>query len=250
MADAQPPLSWETSARSHPQQSSTLPPEVVTCLENARFLHLATCTELQPHVSLMNYTYLPSHPFASAARPAGPIIIMTTNPSSKKTDNLVVNPNVSLLVHDWVSHRPPTNPRGSSPDGRRTAGPAARSSLATLLMGMNTSAMGSISATINGTAEVLPQGSDEERWCKTQHLENNTFDDAQNQPGQSILSSSPSQGLREDGGRGTFIEDDDVRVVVVRIKEGRIADWKGGVKDWVLAPEPVAAGDAGLVNGI
>lgn len=172
---------------------------------------------------------------------------MTTNPSSKKTDNLVANPNVSLLVHDWVSHRPPTNnaARSTSPEGRRN--PGARSSLATLLMGMNTSAMGSISATINGTAEVLPQGSDEEKWCKTQHLENNTFEhDAQQQP-HSILSSSPSQGLREDGGRGTFIEDEEVRVVVVRIKEGRIADWKGGVKDWVLAP---GGGDAGLVNGI
>lgn len=115
-------------------------------------------------------------------------------------------------------------------------------------MGMNTSAMGSISATINGTAEVLEQGSEEEKWCKTQHLENNTFEH-EAQPPQSILSSSPSQGLREDGGRGTFIEDEEVRVVVVRIKEGRIADWKGGVKDWVLVPERVEGG-AGLVNGV
>ncbi|KAH7304345.1 hypothetical protein BKA65DRAFT_521463 [Rhexocercosporidium sp. MPI-PUGE-AT-0058] len=29
-------------------------------------------------------------------------------PSSKETLNLVLNLNVSLLVHDWVSHRPPT----------------------------------------------------------------------------------------------------------------------------------------------
>ncbi|KAL1301484.1 hypothetical protein AAFC00_005730 [Neodothiora populina] len=248
MADVQPPLSWQTSDQTQPQQATCLPSEVVACLENARFLHLATCTDNQPHVSLMNYTYLPSHPFqANSDLPAGPTIIMTTNPSSKKTLNLLSNPNVSLLVHDWVSHRPPTNSRSISPDGRRNQG---RSSLATLLMGMNTSAMGSISATINGTAYVLPQGSDEEKWCKTQHLENNTFDDASagGQP-QSIISSSPSQGINagEDGGRQAFVDDQDVRVVVVRISDGRIADWKGGVKDWQLAPR--AAAD-GLVNGV
>lgn len=46
----------------------------------------------------MNYTYLPSSQFS----PHAPVIVMTTNPSSKKTNNLVENPNVSLLVHDCM----------------------------------------------------------------------------------------------------------------------------------------------------
>src|SRR4051794_24288292 len=69
---------------------------------NALQLHLATCDSLWPHVSLMNYTYLPSSQYS-----AQPAIVMTTNPASKKTINLINNPRVSLLVHDWVSHRPP-----------------------------------------------------------------------------------------------------------------------------------------------
>lgn len=108
--------------------------------------------------------------------------------------------------------------------------------------------MGSISATIDGTAHVLPQGSEEEKWCKAQHLENNTFEEqSSGGPNASVLSSSPSQGVSgaEDGGRQAFVEDKDVRVVVVRIKEGRIADWKGGVKDWVLTPQQES-----LVNGL
>lgn len=48
-----------------------------------------------PNVSLMNYTYLPSSPYSDS-----PVIIMTTNPASRKTTNIVANPNVSLLVHD------------------------------------------------------------------------------------------------------------------------------------------------------
>ncbi|KAI4175136.1 MAG: hypothetical protein LQ343_001897 [Gyalolechia ehrenbergii] len=245
----QPPLNWEASAAAtHPQVSTSLPPEVDTCLKNARFLHLATCDALYPHVSLMNYTYLPSTPFDP-----NPVIIMTTNPSSKKTLNLIQNPRVSLLVHDWVSHRPPTR----NPDPTREGSPppqATRSSLATLLLNINTSALSSISATINGTARMVEQGSEEEAWCKERHLENNTFGDQQ-APGEQRLframqgSDSPTEG---DGGASCFIEGEEVRVVLVGVKEGRIADWKGGVKDWVvLSTDELEGGRErqGMVNG-
>ncbi|KAI1812268.1 pyridoxamine 5'-phosphate oxidase [Poronia punctata] len=220
-------LNYEASAGdTHKQTVSELPTEVVQCLENARFLHLATCVDNQPHVSLMNYTYLPTSPYS-----AGPIIIMTTNPSSKKTNNLVVNPNVSLLVHDWVSHRPPTQgrrPSGGSP------GPEHRSSLASLLINLNTSAMSSISATINGTAELVPHGSEAEKYYRGQHLENNTFDNAP----------FDRQPVVEDGGRECFVAGEEVRVILVHIKDVRTSDWKGGVRDWVLSEggNPVSNG--------
>lgn len=100
--DHQIPLSHEASAGSTNMRVTTeLPPEVVQCLENARFLHLATCFDNIPHVSLMSYTYLPSSPFSRA-----PVIVMTTNPASKKMNNLSANPNVSLLVHDCMSPSP------------------------------------------------------------------------------------------------------------------------------------------------
>lgn len=94
--DQQIPLAHEASAGdTNMRVTATLPSEVVQCLENARFLHLATCRDNVPHVSLMSYTYLPSSPYSR-----GPIIVMTTNPASKKILNLSENPNVSLLVHD------------------------------------------------------------------------------------------------------------------------------------------------------
>ncbi|KAI1408268.1 hypothetical protein F5Y13DRAFT_194547 [Hypoxylon sp. FL1857] len=229
-------LNHEASAGdTHKQVVSSLPPEVVQCLENARFLHLATCIDNQPHVSLMNYTYIPSSQYSSA-----PVIVMTTNPSSKKTNNLVVNPNVSLLVHDWVSHRPPTQGRrmsGGSP------GPEHRSSLASLLLNLNTSAISSISATINGTAELVARGSDEEKFYRSQHLENNTFD---SEGGIPFNGGGPAQATQEDGGRECFIAGEEVRVILVHIKDIRTSDWKGGVKDFVLVPE----GGEANVNGV
>ena len=198
----------------------------------------------------MNYTYLPSTPFSPH-----PTIIMTTPPSSRKTLNLEENPLVSLLVHDWVSHRPPTlGQPGRSPSPTR---PNPRSgSLAELLLGMNTASLSRISTTINGLARLVPSGSDEEAWCKAQHLAHNTFG-----PTEDSYSSSPVTGglwggggletqqedIREgDGGTKCYVEGEEVRVVVVRIRDGRIADWKGQVRDWALGNEEGAA----LVNGV
>jgi hypothetical protein len=105
---------------------------------------------------------------------------------------------------------------------------------------MNTSAMSSISATINGTAKLIPRGSDEEIYYRDQHLENNTFDSE----GGPMFNHEAETG-QEDGGRSCFVAGEEVRVIVVNIKDIRTSDWKGGVKDWVLVSE----GDAAAVNG-
>jgi hypothetical protein len=260
MADSHhPPLNYEASATTtHPIVSSTLPPEVSQCLKNARFLHLATISATQsslptPHVSLMNYTFLPSY------NEHGPVIIMTTNAQSIKAQNLMHNPKVSLLVHDWVSHRPPVATSNSAAGARSGSPPAAatRSSLASLLLNLNMSALSSISTTIAGEARFLQQGSEEETWCKETHLANNTFGD------QTREEASFFGGDNSEWSSSSYIAGDDVRVVIVPVREGRIADWKGGIKDWILENEdsPFTAGDAAngergrsteqpLVNGI
>jgi hypothetical protein len=50
-----------------------------------------------------------------------------------------------------------------------------------------------------------------------------------------------------DGGTRSYVEDEEVCVVVVKIKDGRIADWKGQVRDWVVAAD---AGQSALPNGV
>jgi len=185
----------------------------------------------------MSYTYLPSTPYDPY-----PTIIMTTNPASRKTNHLLSNPRISLLVHDWVSHRPPT--RAPNPDGREGSPPpaASRSSLASLLLNLNTSALSSISTTITGEARFLEPGSPEEQWCKERHLENNTFEEEEISLFGQQQRENPSQR------RPSMSIDSDVRVVTVQVREGRIADWKGGVRDWVLLPREQE--QAGLVNGV
>lgn len=194
----------------------------------------------------MNYTYLPSSPHSP-----NPVIVMTTNLSSRKTANICANPNVSLLVHDCMSppmrdvfgartnpltlyrippgssHRPPTH-------GRRLSGGSPvpeqhRSSLAALLQNLNSSEVSSISATIGGAASLAPAGSEEERYFCDQHLANNTFEE-----GSPLFRSESSTG--EDGMTSHFVAGEQVRVIVVEIRHVRISDWKGTVRDLDLLP--------------
>lgn len=128
--------------------------------------------------------------------------------------------------------------------------PAPRSSLASLLLNLNTSAVSSISATINGTARLVDRNSDEEKFYREQHMENNTFEEG-GAPGANVAenlfgsNNGATSVQAEDGGRGCFIAGEEVRVIVVKIRDVRISDWKGGVRDWVLAEEQPAT-----INGI
>ncbi|KAL1891731.1 hypothetical protein Sste5346_007481 [Sporothrix stenoceras] len=287
------PLNHEASdGDTNKQSTASLPTEVVQCLENARFLHLATCVDNQPHVSLMNYTYLPSAAGAPDHPVAAPVIVMTSNPASKKTHNIVANPNVSLLVHDWVSHRPlhrrmsagsalsedgPGAPEGAGATSGALSGVLGSlsgaaeqppSSLATLLLNLNTAAVSSISATINGTARLLAQGSAEEAYYRQQHLAYNTFDAdpvgpderrihqqiAHGRGGGAAAASSTTTASgtdpRPQDGRERFVAGEEVRVIVVAIRDVRISDWKGQVRDWVLAPPAAAASSLPTINGI
>lgn len=125
-------------------------------------------------------------------------------------------------------------------------------------MGINTASLSRISTTINGVAQLIPSGSAEEEWYKAQHLANNTFG-----PSEDAYSSSPVGGglwgggglerqhqddetAEGDGGTRCYVEGEEVRVVVVRIRDGRIADWKGQVRDWVVGDDSSST----LSNGI
>lgn len=106
---------------------------------------------------------------------------------------------------------------------------------------------------------MVERGSEEEKWCKERHLENNTFGDQAREDrgffGQPMNAPGNGHQVEGDGGTSCFIEGEEVRVVVVGVREGRIADWKGGVKDWSLASIDGQPDDRGrhapaMVNGV
>lgn len=82
-------------------------------------------------------------------------------------------------------------------------------------------------------------------------MENNTFDD-QALEDQGLFGATPNRASEGDGGASCFMEGEEVRVVLVGIRQGRIADWKGGVKDWTVIPPEDSGGRGpnGMINGI
>jgi hypothetical protein len=177
----------------------------------------------------MSYTYLPSSPYSDS-----PVIAMTANPASKKINNLLSNPNVSLLVHDWVSHRPLTTAR--RPSGGSATGPEPPNSLASLLQNLNSAALSTISATISGTAKIVDAGSEEESWYLKQHVENNDFGTGNDLESFTLNGGGPNGG-GVNGAAGGAKETESMRVIVANIHGVRISDYKGNVRDWKLVSE-------------
>ena len=131
---------------------------------------------------------------------------------------------------------------GASPasQGSSPPPPMQRSSLASLLLALNSSALSSISVTIDGTASLVPALTEEECWFRERHLANNTFDgehQMQSEQGRNGFNrGSATNQVSEtgDGGRSCFIAGEENRVLLVKIHGGKVADWKGQVHEWSI----------------
>jgi hypothetical protein len=120
-----------------------------------------------------------------------------------------------------------------------------------MLLNLNTSALSSISTTLEGEARFLEPGSEEESWCKERHLENNTFEEEEmNLFGLRQQQQQQQSGETAGQRRPSMTVDDNARVVTVRVREGRIADWKGGVRDWTIVTDGQEQPAAAPVNGV
>ncbi|QBM90594.1 Pyridoxamine 5'-phosphate oxidase [Metschnikowia aff. pulcherrima] len=113
--------------------SSELPDSVVNLLKSKHFVHLGTCLNNVPHVSLMNYTYY--------SQGNSHFIIISTPIETTKFRNLTSNPRVSLLVHDWITSK-------LTETGRRN-------SLYELLTNINKAETNSVSVMLDGEAAVV-----------------------------------------------------------------------------------------------
>lgn len=129
-----------------------LPENVLAMLRHNSLIQLATCSNDVPSASLMNFTLIePGQGFGTESQDH--LIVMASPPNTVKVHNLSVNPNVSLLLHDWQT-------AAQESDG-----------LAGFLQQLNRSAMGQKSLTLSGKAKIL-DGPEAEHY-RQKHLERN-----------------------------------------------------------------------------
>lgn len=173
--------------------SHQLPDSVVKLLKSKRFVHLATCFDNVPHVSLMNYTYL--------NKDSSHYIIISTPKDTTKYKNIIANPNVSLLVHDWVA----SAPTPGEEQGRR------RNSLFELLASINKAEISSVSVMLNGEAAEVPKDGSDYEFLKSLHLNNGFIDEVQAQ---------------------NYITKDDNALVIITIKSCKVTDANDNVQEY------------------
>jgi uncharacterized pyridoxamine 5'-phosphate oxidase family protein len=80
-----------------------LPDEVVEVLRTSKLCYLATQSDGNPHLSLMNFTYCRKEE----------VIILSTRRNTKKFYQIVENPKVAVLIHDFPVEAVETLPTGS-----------------------------------------------------------------------------------------------------------------------------------------
>ncbi|ABN67102.1 predicted protein [Scheffersomyces stipitis CBS 6054] len=179
-------------------QPEKLPESVTTLLKSTRFIHLATSYEDIPHVSLMNYTYYHKN--------ESDYIIISTPKGTTKYDNMVHNPNVSILIHDWISAKTNSEANDSPASNRRN-------SLYELLANFNKNEIGRVSVTISGRAEILTHDTEKDDYLfyKSLHLNNSKIDQVQAK---------------------NYIEDDDNALILVQIHGCKVTDTDNNVVEY------------------
>ncbi|CUM64646.1 uncharacterized protein PRCAT00002255001 [Priceomyces carsonii] len=175
-----------------------LPDSVTSLLKSTRFVHLATCQNNIPHVTLMNYTYY-NKPSEGQS-----YIIITTPRDTIKYENILANPNVSLLVHDWISAKASDN-NGETENKRRN-------SLYELLTNLNRTEISRVSVMLTGKAKIIEDtDSDEYKFYKSLHLNNTLIDDNQAK---------------------NYISNDNNVLVLVKIERCKVTDTDDNVQEF------------------
>lgn len=176
-----------------------LPSTVVDLLAHSKFLHLATCADNIPHVSLMNYTFIEPQNDNTSERcqllqTAQNLILVATPKNTKKYENLSKNGKVSVLLHDWVTH--------SSSQGNEH-------SVLRLLQSINQSEVGELSVTLDGhvVKSLDDVKSDEYQFFKDLHLKKNP--DAK-----------------------AFVEGDNTAFILIQIDESKVSDSQNNVENF------------------
>ncbi|CCF56342.1 hypothetical protein KAFR_0B00420 [Kazachstania africana CBS 2517] len=154
------------------------PDHLINLIKNSKYVHLATASiDCIPSVSLMNYTYIPSDKSFEQDKSKNDYIIFATSDDTEKYINIINNPTVALLFHDWVtannlSVRKQSLSQTSTPQPESTP-QEHPSKLLNLLQQLNQSELNEMSATIKGHAVPIQPNTDESTYYKSLLLKTN-----------------------------------------------------------------------------
>lgn len=207
---------------------SKFPAHLIELMKTSKYVHLATASlDCIPSVSLMNYTFIsPNKNFNKVNKGNDEkdcYIIFATFKDTEKYENIVNNPTVSLLFHDWVTannlsvrknslsqvntpqNEPNSNNASSTTTTDNASNPPHPSKLLNLLQQLNQAELNEMSATIKGTAIPIISNEDESKYYKDL-----------------LLKANPDADV--------FINGDNVAIVKVKIESAKVTDNDNNIK--------------------
>lgn len=139
------------------------PQSLIELIKSSKYVHVATCSnDCQPSVALMNYVYVPSdETFKPKKDSSDDYIIFATFEDSDKYQNMLSNPSISLLFHDWIAANNLSMMKHNLFEKKSNA-----SKLENFLQELNQTELNQISATITGKAEIINPLTEESSYYK------------------------------------------------------------------------------------
>ncbi|KAL6947450.1 hypothetical protein ACO0RG_000024 [Hanseniaspora osmophila] len=144
--------------------SNEFPDHLVSLLKTSKYLHLATASkDLIPSCSIMHYLYV--NQSKTYTKEGHDLIILATPEDSSKFQNMLENPNVALLIHDWVTAKKISLAKNStsevnlidkeSEQHQKLQQSGQNNRLLNLLQEMNQAELSQMSATLNGQVSIV-----------------------------------------------------------------------------------------------
>jgi len=202
-----------------------LPPALLSVLARASLCYLATSEDGAPHLCLMSFSWLSDAEDADAAGAGAAgaaggsgAFVLATKRATKKFDAISANARVALLVHDFATLRAQYDGAAGAAGAVGAAGVAGAGGAAAPAHGA-----GTVSVTIYGDAEIVPEGPRAER-LRAFHA-----------------SRSPSYAH--------FSAGEGVAMLAVRPRMARICDVQDRVQLWSGAGGPEGSGAGGGGGG-
>lgn len=143
---------------------TTLSKKLISLIKSSKYVHVATCAnDCAPSVSLMNYIYVPADKTYNQSD-KNDCIIFATSEESEKFMNILTNPTVSLLFHDWVAANN-LSVRKNSISGQQNS-TTNNDRLVDFLDELDDSELNQISANVKGVAEIINPLGPESKYYK------------------------------------------------------------------------------------
>lgn len=198
-----------------------IPKDLLRLIKSSKYVHVATCSSnCIPSVSLMHYIFVSSaetfhkHEY-SIEIDCNDYIIFTVFEKSVTFRNVMSNPNVALLFHDWITAKNLTLRKKSVHSKDDFSFVESESTkFNNFLRDLNQSELNQVSATINGIADIVNPNSEESTYYR-----------------RLLLTANPDADI--------FILGEDTAIIKVNIQKIKVSDMENNTSSYGQTVQPV-----------